>query len=695
MADVMVEIGAKVEELDSGIKEAKEKIESLKESVDKISEGFKSLLEIAGIALSLEGLKSFIESMAELGLQTERTMAILGASASSVVALQGVAKLTGTDMDRLAISMERMTLNMERSTRDGVNPAAQALGKLGISAKEFIAADLDGKLNIWAEALGKFNPSLNLTAAVMQVGGRGVAAIIPLLQRGAEGFRELQEQVHAAQDGLAAAIPGMAATHEKITLLGLSTQSLGARIFTVLKPAIDSVVESLTKWVQAIDSRTIQTAVQAVASFMIDVGAAIARFFINLKEMWEDLVSSIQSKMPALHLAASAMYALGGQFTEAKAAFDAFKAGSAGTDPWLIQYNADAARRSLAGLVAGAKEAASTLGTMSEGGGHGGTPKIDMGQIDFNARQQLEANMKVIEGQIEQWKSYYEKLKIFDKSQVDLSKMTEGEMTKDLIAANDQKLANTLALYQKELALAGGNAAKMQEIRNKMDKAIEDRDKESLTLMSAQLKKAEKEWEGILGSLSSAFTSQLRGILTGTTTWAQAIKNIMLDLVLKIIEEFLKLAIIKPLSGMLASALDAPTEIFASLIKVIKNMFGPLLAGFTSFFAPELGPGAPAAGAAAAAGVEAAAIGAVTLDTGTDYVPRTGLAMIHQGEAIIPASENIAPYSGGGSPTINLNLSTLDASSFHAWLRNSGGDKVLTRMVAHMLNNNPTLRPSY
>lgn len=48
--------------------------------------------------------------------------------------------------------------------------------------------------------------------------------------------------------------------------------------------------------------------------------------------------------------------------------------------------------------------------------------------------------------------------------------------------------------------------------------------------------------------------------------------------------------------------------------------------------------------------------------TGTDYVPRTGLAVVHQGEAIIPAAENV----GGRSVVINMNINTPDANSFRA-----------------------------
>lgn len=42
-----------------------------------------------------------------------------------------------------------------------------------------------------------------------------------------------------------------------------------------------------------------------------------------------------------------------------------------------------------------------------------------------------------------------------------------------------------------------------------------------------------------------------------------------------------------------------------------------------------------------------------SFDVGTDYVPRTGLALIHQGERIIPAADNAAGRFGGGTTVTN------------------------------------------
>ncbi len=299
--------------------------------------------------------------------------------------------------------------------------------------------------------------------------------------------------------------------------------------------------------------------------------------------------------------------------------------------------------------------------------------------------------------ELDKVKEKWDEQKIKEQSAVDTFAQTEYQKVAHLKAALAQRETAENALLAEMLMKYGDNAKERARIELEAQKLIHQAQVEEDKLDAELLKKKAQEWRDVLSTISGAFTSQLRGILQGTTTWAQAMKNIMLDLVLKIIDEFIKLAIIGPLvQGFIKAGFAAPTEIFTTLLKIISSMFGPLFAGFTAFFAPVQGPAAPAEGAAAATAVTAIAAAAVAAETGTDYVPRTGLALIHQGETIIPASEGVGgPYTGGRSPTINLNLSTLDANSFHAWLRNSGGDRILSRMVAQMMNSNPTLRPSY
>lgn len=295
--------------------------------------------------------------------------------------------------------------------------------------------------------------------------------------------------------------------------------------------------------------------------------------------------------------------------------------------------------------------------------------------------------MAKINQQLDAWREYYQKLVIYEKSQVDTHKETEHQKVQNLLAALAEEEAAVKALYDKEVAVVGDDSNKIAEIRRKEARTIEAIHKQSLQLQTEDLKKSTQEWESMLQGVASAFESQLRGLLARTTSWSQAMKNIAADLVLKIISEFLKLAVIKPLSGALASMMSAPTELFASFIKMISGLFGPLMAGFTAFFAPAQGPAAPAEGAAAAAATVAAATATVgAFEMGTDYVPRTGLALVHQGERIIPAAQNMAGGGIGPQANFSFNISALDATGVQAFMTRYM-PQIAKMMAAHMAQN--------
>jgi hypothetical protein len=65
---------------------------------------------------------------------------------------------------------------------------------------------------------------------------------------------------------------------------------------------------------------------------------------------------------------------------------------------------------------------------------------------------------------------------------------------------------------------------------------------------------------------------------------------------------------------------------------------------------------------------------------GTDYVPRTGLALIHEGEAITPASQN---RGGGGGLHVHFNVSAVDAPGVQAFFDQHGEKmaRTLSRQV--------------
>ena len=108
-------------------------------------------------------------------------------------------------------------------------------------------------------------------------------------------------------------------------------------------------------------------------------------------------------------------------------------------------------------------------------------------------------------------------------------------------------------------------------------------------------------------------------------------------------------------SGILANAANAMRAIMTDAAQAFAGVF--------AFLAPTMGPAAAGPAAAAQASVSAAAI----FDVGTDYVVRGGLALIHQGETIMPARGS-GPYTGAGQGAqihapVSISVSALNSQS--------------------------------
>lgn len=116
-------------------------------------------------------------------------------------------------------------------------------------------------------------------------------------------------------------------------------------------------------------------------------------------------------------------------------------------------------------------------------------------------------------------------------------------------------------------------------------------------------------------------------------------------------------------------------------ISMVGQMIGQavaLIVALTMSDTLALGPVGLFAAIPAAAGMLAAVIGLIagvpSFDVGTDYVPKTGLALVHQGERIITAADNAR-----GVGTTNVTIHAADAASFERMLRNN--DNALVRVL--------------
>lgn len=271
-----------------------------------------------------------------------------------------------------------------------------------------------------------------------------------------------------------------------------------------------------------------------------------------------------------------------------------------------------------------------------------------------------------------------------------------------------QKTAFLLTELQKRQDLELAAVAKASEIDTESEAAKQRVANESLAIEARFVAERQKiidqaaiaeaaSWEAAMKPIQGAWDSQLRGLLAGTTSWAQAEKNIVADLVLDMIKS-LETWAAKKAAIALASSIGDPATMITGAVDIIKSMTGPVMAGATAFFAPLLGPAAPAAGAAVAAATDAVAIGlSGGAATGLWNVPgpAPSLWQLHPGEMVVPSSpaERFRQGTGGiggdgASIEPHFHIHAIDAAGVNAFF-NEHAHRITDVLQRHM-NLNPS-----
>lgn len=184
---------------------------------------------------------------------------------------------------------------------------------------------------------------------------------------------------------------------------------------------------------------------------------------------------------------------------------------------------------------------------------------------------------------------------------------------------------------------------------------------------AAQQQKA--QIQSFLAPMESAIQGSVMGIIQGTTTMQKAIQNLCTSIVsafvgtfAKILETWIANQLQMLIYGKTSQSATAAAQITAeSGIVYLENVAGLI---------PTVGPLAAAGAAGALTGGEVGTAMAMTaLDTGAWNIPRAGAAMLHPGEAVLPASKAAGldqlidgGGAGGGDTHFHLNITAFDGA---------------------------------
>ena len=173
--------------------------------------------------------------------------------------------------------------------------------------------------------------------------------------------------------------------------------------------------------------------------------------------------------------------------------------------------------------------------------------------------------------------------------------------------ALNEEYAAELGILQKEDALGDQSLAAKQRVDDMVVEATRRRDDQMAALTRSALQQEQRDYQAFGNTILQAFNSQLRGLLSGTTTWHTAFRGVLTDLTTKFIEfcesgvehyalaEAMKTAATasgvaartSAEAGGAAASLGAQG---AAMVRSILSSAAETFAGVFGFLAPLMGP---------------------------------------------------------------------------------------------------------
>lgn len=287
-------------------------------------------------------------------------------------------------------------------------------------------------------------------------------------------------------------------------------------------------------------------------------------------------------------------------------------------------------------------------------------------------------------------------------AELKLHEITYEQETAALLAALDQRRAKEEQALDGELALYARGSVQYEKVLDQRAQKEARYFAERQRIVDQAALHEAQQWKAVADQIASAFNSNLQKLLAGTETWSQAMKKISASLILKLIEDQVKLTLewlanqarilvghIAAETGMTtataagaalraaAQTAGGQTSILETLANALKAIFasaGQTAAAVSASVAPTTGPAAPAIGAAAGAAVVAEATGLADSAhaIGDWVVPSTGLGFLHKNEMVVPErggfAEGFRRAMGGArtAPTggdTHVHIAALDSRS--------------------------------
>lgn len=238
---------------------------------------------VAGVGAASVLVKQAIDSADAMSKMAQKA----GIAVESLSTLAFAAQLSDVDVGTLQMSMVKLAKGMSDATM-GTGEAMKGFDALGINVKD-AAGNLKSSDSIMSEVAAKFagmEDGANKTALAVSIFGRSGADLIPMLNSGADGLKEMQDEARALGLELDGSTSKAAELfNDNLTRLNTVKNGFANQIMKAMLPALNGMTNSMVE--SAKSAGGMEKAARAAAAgikILMSVGAIVVGVFKTLGE---------------------------------------------------------------------------------------------------------------------------------------------------------------------------------------------------------------------------------------------------------------------------------------------------------------------------------------------------------------------------------------------------------------------------
>lgn len=287
----------------------------------KVLENLQKVAKTVAAAFAAREIGEFIGATVEAGAKAQKMGEELGISAESASELAYVAKRSETDIDTLGAALGHLAKDGADQLTKGKGPMIDAFHKLGLSTDELKKkmtgpGGADDILEMISEKFSDLPPGMTKSAAAAEIFGAKMGQkLLPLLDNGIDGFKELRAEAHElGQTFTQDQADGYDTLEENWGRVKDGIHGVGNEIVNALQPLLIEasewlvgVVKDVIAWIQD-HGAELRSFFEGVGTYIKFMAHLTYESFKLVIEIIEDVYDVIYNVVNGLIMFAKAIY---------------------------------------------------------------------------------------------------------------------------------------------------------------------------------------------------------------------------------------------------------------------------------------------------------------------------------------------------------------------------------------------------